>query len=47
LNLFNCRKPGKLSTGDITKIIDGKDRKKAGPTVPPQGLTMLNIIYEK
>lgn len=38
---------GKLSTGDITKIISGKDRKKAGPTVPPQGLTMLNIVYEK
>lgn len=37
---------GKLSTGDIIKIINGKDRQKAGPTVPPQGLTMLDIIYE-
>lgn len=37
---------GKLSTGDIKKIINGKDRQKAGPTVPPQGLTMLEIIYE-
>ena len=37
---------GKLSTGDIKKIINGKDRQKAGPTVPPQGLTMLDIIYE-
>lgn len=37
---------GKLSTGDIKKIINGRDRQKAGPTVPPQGLTMLEIIYE-
>lgn len=36
----------KLSTGDIKKIINGRDRQKAGPTVPPQGLTMLEIIYE-
>lgn len=36
---------GKLSTDDIPEIISGKDRKKAGPTVPPQGLTMLSIIY--
>lgn len=38
---------GKLSTDDVTQIISGKDRKKAGPTVPPQGLTMLSIVYEK
>lgn len=37
---------GKLSTAEISEIIQGKDRKKAGPTVPPQGLTMLDIIYE-
>lgn len=36
----------KLSTDEISEIITGKDRKKAGPTVPPQGLTMLDIIYE-
>ena len=37
---------GKLSTDDIPKIINGKNREDAGPTVPPQGLTMLDIIYE-
>lgn len=37
---------GKLSTAEISEIIRGKDRKKAGPTVPPQGLTMLSIVYE-
>lgn len=37
---------GKLTAEDIPAIINGKDRKKSGPTVPPQGLTMLNIVYE-
>ncbi len=37
---------GKLSPSDITKIIESKDRNLAGPTAPPQGLTMLKIIYE-
>lgn len=36
----------KLSTDEISEIISGKDRQKAGPTVQPQGLTMLNIVYE-
>ena len=37
---------GNLSTAEISEIIISKDRKKAGPTVPPQGLTMLSIVYE-
>lgn len=37
---------GKISPDKISDIIRGKDRKSAGPTVPPQGLTMLSIIYE-
>lgn len=37
---------GKLSADDITRIIESKDRNLAGPTAPPQGLTMLEIIYE-
>nr|WP_302597293.1 tRNA pseudouridine(38-40) synthase TruA [uncultured Cellulosilyticum sp.] len=37
---------GKLSADDITRIIESKDRNLAGPTAPPQGLTMLKIIYE-
>lgn len=37
---------GKLTVDDITRIIESKDRNLAGPTAPPQGLTMLKIIYE-
>ncbi|WP_054739465.1 tRNA pseudouridine(38-40) synthase TruA [Cellulosilyticum ruminicola] len=37
---------GKLLVQDITRIIESKDRNLAGPTAPPQGLTMLKIIYE-
>lgn len=36
---------GKLSTGDIRKIIESKNRDLAGPTAPPQGLTMVEIVY--
>ena len=37
---------GKLSADDVSAIIEGKDRTKAGPTAEAQGLMMLNIIYE-
>lgn len=37
---------GKLSTDDIKRVIASKDRGQAGPTAPPQGLTMLQIVYE-
>ena len=31
----------------IKDIIESKDRTKAGPTAPPEGLTLLNIDWEK
>lgn len=30
----------------ISEILDLKDRKKAGPTAPPHGLTLVKIIYK-
>ncbi|NLP46449.1 MAG: tRNA pseudouridine(38-40) synthase TruA [Epulopiscium sp.] len=38
---------GKINPFDIPSIIQSKDRKKAGPTAPPQGLTLIKIEYGK
>lgn len=37
----------KLSPSDIQRVIESKDRRLAGPTAPPQGLTMLQINYDE
>ena len=37
---------GKIDANDIPKIIESKDRTKAGKTLPPQGLMLLNVVYE-
>ncbi|MDF2593957.1 MAG: truA [Clostridia bacterium] len=37
----------RLSPDQITAIIKSKDRRLAGPTAPPEGLTMLKIKYEE
>lgn len=37
----------KLSVNDITTIIESKNRNLAGPTAPPEGLTMLKINYKE
>jgi len=36
---------GKISANDIPAIIASKDRKRAGKTMPPEGLVLLNIRY--
>ncbi|WP_028506113.1 tRNA pseudouridine(38-40) synthase TruA [Ruminococcus sp. FC2018] len=36
---------GKLGEGDIPRIIQSKDRTKAGRTVPPQGLYLNKVFY--
>lgn len=36
---------GKVQPSDVEKIIDGKDRKLAGPTAPAKGLTLKEIRY--
>ena len=37
---------GKIKAEDIPKIIEGKDRTKAGKTLPPQGLMLLKVDYQ-
>jgi len=36
---------GKIACDEIPKIIESKDRKLAGKTMPPQGLVLLNVGY--
>ena len=38
---------GKIKADDIPKIIESKDRTKAGKTLPPQGLMLLSVEYDK
>ena len=38
---------GKITPGDIPRIIESKDRSLAGITSPPQGLTLVEIEYQK
>lgn len=37
----------KIKPGDIPGILKSKDRKKAGPTLPPNGLFMVKVFYPK
>lgn len=36
---------GKIQPKDIPNIIEAKDRKKAGKTVPPHGLYLMEVYY--
>ena len=38
---------GKIKADDIIKIIEDQDRKKAGKTLPPQGLFLVKVEYEE
>lgn len=38
---------GKIKPEEIPAIIESKDRTKAGRTLPPQGLYLLNVEYNK
>src|SRR5437868_14439988 len=38
---------GKLTPADIDRLYESKDRSKAGPTVPPQGLVMVEVPHEE
>jgi tRNA pseudouridine38-40 synthase len=38
---------GKLAPEDIDRLYALKDRSKSGPTVPPQGLVMVEVIHEE
>lgn len=37
---------GKIKADDIPNIIEQKDRQKAGKTLPPHGLYLINVEYE-
>lgn len=37
----------KISSSQIRDILNAKDRRKAGPTAPPQGLYLLKVGYPK
>jgi tRNA pseudouridine38-40 synthase len=36
---------GKIAPDDIPAIIQSRDRTRAGKTMPPQGLTLLEVVY--
>ena len=36
---------GKIKQEDIPNIINSKDRKKAGKTLPPYGLYLVEVKY--
>jgi tRNA pseudouridine38-40 synthase len=38
---------GKLVPDDIDRLFALKDRSKSGPTVPPQGLVMVEVMHEE
>ena len=36
---------GKIDPGEMTQILERRDRSAAGPTAPAHGLTLLEIRY--
>jgi tRNA pseudouridine38-40 synthase len=38
---------GKLAPEDVDRLYELKDRSKSGPTVPPQGLVMVEVFHEE
>ena len=36
---------GKIEVDEVKEILDSRDRTKAGPTAPPDGLYLEKIIY--
>jgi tRNA pseudouridine38-40 synthase len=38
---------GKLTPADVDRLYELKDRSKSGPTVPPQGLVMVEVQLEE
>ncbi|RKY26155.1 MAG: tRNA pseudouridine(38-40) synthase TruA, partial [Planctomycetota bacterium] len=38
---------GRWEPGRITEIIESRDRRDAGPTAPPDGLTLMCVHYDQ
>lgn len=36
---------GRIESGQVKAILEGKDRRHAGPTAPPQGLFLVSVDY--
>ncbi len=37
---------GKIAPGDVSTILAKRDRTKAGPCAPPQGLCLVDVVYD-
>lgn len=38
---------GKFSAADVEAVLKGRDRRRAGPTLPPQGLFLVRVSYPR
>ena len=36
---------GRLEPGQVAEIVASRDRTRAGPTAPPHGLTLVEVLY--
>src|SRR6185437_8515828 len=36
---------GRLAPGDISRILELRDRTRSGPTIPPHGLCLMSVEY--
>ena len=36
---------GRWTAEQVTRILEARDRRQAGPTAPPEGLTFLSVRY--
>ena len=38
---------GRIDSFSVPEVLQARDRKRAGPTAPPQGLSLEEVYYEK
>jgi tRNA pseudouridine38-40 synthase len=38
---------GRLGADDVSSILESRDRRRAGPTAPAHGLTLVEVYYER